>query len=231
MSQIIRSARKIWLITCVLILAGCSTPPAQSAPTADVQAIRTEAAQTVIANLTLVAQLNPPATATEAPAASATPLPALPTLAPQSPDTTDTPFVVNTQSTGGAGVVNTPTWTFVQVEPTKRKYSDAAKLTSQKFPDATVFKPGEDFNMVWNIKNVGVKTWTTEYFYQFSHGTNFSNKNDFVMLTDKVKPGESLAAFADMIAPINPGTYTTYWNITNDNKEIFFTWYFTLIVK
>jgi hypothetical protein len=50
------------LFVCFALLAGCSTPAAQ-APTPDLNPIRTQVAQTVVANITLQAAQNPTSTA------------------------------------------------------------------------------------------------------------------------------------------------------------------------
>src|SRR5512146_1069643 len=63
-----KPTRLFAILALVLILAGCTTPTVVVAPTADIPKVRTEAAQPVVAKITIEAALTPTNTATTAPA-------------------------------------------------------------------------------------------------------------------------------------------------------------------
>ena len=63
MSRTQKATRFFAILALVFILVGCSSPTTVVQPTQDVNPVRTEAAQTVVAKLTIEAALNPTATA------------------------------------------------------------------------------------------------------------------------------------------------------------------------
>ena len=222
--------KKIFAIFILLaLLSGCVAQPAgAAAPTADLQALRTQVAQTVIANPTIQTALNPP--------------PDTPTTVP--PTATQAPVVVEpTQTTAPIVAVATatstmpaPTVTFTAV-PTQAKVfqptvpqSDQALLMYALPAAYTHFKPRTPFDAVWTFKNVGMKTWTNEYFLTFFGGTEMTNKGDVAMVSGKVKPGSTTQIVLDMVAPSSPGTYTARFAFYNDNRFVFGTFYIVIIV-
>ncbi|HMD89835.1 MAG TPA: NBR1-Ig-like domain-containing protein [Anaerolineaceae bacterium] len=216
------------LFVCFALLAGCNTPAAQ-APTPDLDAVRTQAAQTVVANITLQAAQNPTSTplaiptATNLPASPTETLAPNPTAIPALPTMTPTVFATST-STSSASNSYYPA-------PTKPTGPDAAQLVSQKFPQSSVFPPGYQFDMVWTIKNVGTKRWNTDYYMKYESGTQFDHKATLVMAPKNVNIGETEDFYIDCLAPSTPGSYTTYWSLINDNGAAFFSVYFNIIVK
>ncbi|MDR3576251.1 MAG: NBR1-Ig-like domain-containing protein [Anaerolineaceae bacterium] len=218
----------IGLFICITLLAGCSTPAAQ-APTPDLNAVRTQAAQTVVANITHQAAQNPTSTPLAAQAATSIPVSATETLAPTPtevpalPTMTVAVFSTATTIPSGSG-----TYHPVQTQPTG---PDAAQLVSQKFLQSSVFSPGEDFDMVWTIKNVGSKHWNTEYYLQYESGTLFDKKDQRAFVTKDVNIGQTQDFLIDCIAPSIPGSYTTYWSLINDNGVAFYSVYLNIVVK
>lgn len=219
----------ISLFVCFTVLAGCNTPAAQ-APTPDLNAVRTEAAQTVIANITVQAAQNPTSTPLAAPAATTAPvsptetLAPIPTAIPALPTMTVSVIVTATTVSSGS--------TTYYPAATKPTGPDVAQLVSQKYPQSSVFSPGEDFDMTFTFKNVGTKRWNKDYYLRYESGTQFDNKATLAMATDNdVNIGETETFLFDCLAPSTPGSYTTYWSLINDNGAAFYSVYFNIIVK
>jgi hypothetical protein len=216
------------IIILLTLLAGCAAQPAGvAAPTVDTQALRTQVAQTVIANPTIQSALNPP-----------------PDTATVPPTETQAPVVVNpTQTTAPIVAVATatstmpaPTVTFTAV-PTQSKVfvptvpvPDQALLMYAQPAAYTHFAPRTPFDAVWTFKNVGMKTWTNEYFLTFLGGEKMVTKGDVAMVSGKVKPGTTTQIVLDMVAPSSPGTYTAKFAFYNDNRFVFGTFYIVIIV-
>lgn len=227
-----RAARVLVILALVFILAACSTPtPMAAVPTQDLAPVRTEAAATVVAKITIQAALQPSATleATLEPqepiVVTATPEPAtLTTEAPDEPEVTEpmaTPTSAGPAQSGTSGNAAYPTRT--PAAP------DNAAFIIQSPVDGTVFSPGEDFDATWTLMNTGTTTWTTNYSYRLSGGTDFA-VNDYYGLSEEVKPGERITLIADMEAPSQAGRYTSNWDLRNENGDVFFSFYMTIVV-
>lgn len=191
----------------VVSLAACSGKNAT--PTLSPEMVYTQAAQTVAAGLTQTAVLMPTATST-------------PTLPP-----TNTPSPTRALSATVAGSTTPVTL----VSPTKSTGPDKAVWVAQTPGDGTVFTPGEDFTLVWTVKNTGTSTWNTGYQLRFFLGDpslRFAASD--IKLPKEVKPNESVDLSLWMEAPHNPGDYTTIWVLTNDQGGNFYTLTLTLKV-
>lgn len=211
----------------LLLLVGCTTPTVVVLPTADIPAIRTEAAQTVVAKLTIAAALNP--TATEAPT-QAQPEPAVitatlaasPTAAAETATQAPTAASVATQrpTSASSGFVATAT---------KRSIPDTLSYISSSPADLTTFTPGAKFDATWQVKNTGTTTWKPEYYIRFARGTDMGEAPRFY-LDQSVKPGDTVSLVADLVAPPNSGTYVAYYDFCTDNADIIFTAYVAIVV-
>jgi len=240
MSGFKKPAMKVLSIFSLLFLVGCSMVPAASAPAAptmDPNLIRTEAAQTVVAQMNAVAAQPEAATQTpmvvtatsEASAPSPVPVQPQPTLAvpaTATPLPTITPYVAPT--------------TVVIVQPTTSSSSGGsvaataspykAVFISQSPYDGAKVKPNEEFDAVWTVKNTGTKTWTSKYYYRFAKGDQFA-QSDRYYLKEDIKPGATVKLIADMKAPAQEGKYLTRWELVNDNGERFFSFYLAITVE
>lgn len=228
--------KTIWVIsilTLAIILAGCSTStPVAAPPTQDIPLVRTESAATVVAQITLDAALNPSATpmaTSTSPAATATTAPtatqAPTTSATNTPIPTFTPAGSSSSTTGGASVTIYPT-------STHRAGPDMAVMIDQTPKDGAVYQPGQEFDGVFTFKNIGTSTWTKDFIIRVTKdkGTNIAKK-DFFALPGTAAPGETIKAYADLVAPSTAGRYVTYWELCNANDDIFYTFYTVIDVK
>lgn len=198
----------LFSVMLVISLAACS---GKATPTTSPEMVYTQAAQTVAAGLTQTAVLMPTSTSTPTPQPSNTPTPTL---------------AVSATSVGA-----TQTTPVTLVSPTKSSGPDKAVWVAQTPGDGTVFTPGEDFTLVWTVKNVGTTTWTTDYqlrFYLGDPSLRFTASD--IKLPKEVKPNETIDLSLWMEAPHNAGDYTTIWVLSNNEGANFYPLTFTLKV-
>lgn len=196
------------------LMAGCATATATlapalptSAPTVDVQpsldAARTQAVQTALANLTQTAptatEVPPTATsvpptstpvATATPAATATAVP--PTLAP-------TPALVY------ATLVPS-------LSPTPLGYACYVMDVSPKPADSLTV--GSGFTGKWTVANTGTAIWPhTQTDIEYVSGEKLQATSGLVDLGVDVAPGGAYFITVNMVAPKYTGIYYTTWAI------------------
>lgn len=222
MSYLQITGRKITLLAIAVLLAGCAvgspaTPAAQSS-TLDLDAVRTEAAQTVVAKITQDAASNPSATPiiptqTLPPVVTSTSAAPVPSLTPLPPQATATK----------KSVVVYPTWT-------RTPYTDAAEFVKQNLQDGFVFGPGGDFDIVWTVKNVGLRPWNNEFYIRYLSGVKGS-KATLYMLPGAVNVNDTVDLRVDMIAPYETGNYSTVWQLINNDGVAIQTLYFSFSVR
>lgn len=220
-----------WKLLAVLTLAGllvgCGGPTATAVPTAaptmapsaapttaptaaatvDLQptfnAIKTQSAATVVANLTQNAPSAtpvPPATATQPPLPTAT-------LAPSS---TALPRATATAATALTA------WTLV---PTQAAYSCVVTDYSPKM--SVAYPPLSNFDAQWVIKNTGKQKWlATETQLHYVDGVKMQKFGDTVSLKTDVAPNGSYTLSMDMVAPATAGTYRITWQLTYGTVSI-----------
>ena len=184
-------------ITLALTLAACQP----ATPTTSPEMVYTQAAQTVSAGLTQTAVLLPSATST-------------PTLKP-----TNTPAPTQA-ATATLGVSVTP---LVQKSPTRSTGPDKAEWVAQSPGDGTILSPGQDFTLMWTVKNIGTTTWTTDYqlrYYLVEQSLRMGAID--IKLPKEVKPNESVDLTLAMKAISTTGDFTTIWVLTNKDGANFY---------
>ncbi len=175
-----------------ILFTGCgSATPAQ--PTPDVSAIRTSAAQTVVAEITLTAvsfTFTPLPTATEPPVvATETPLP-----------------VVTEASTLPAGVTAT------QVLCDSITFDPAT--VDVNLPDGTQMTAGQSFTKTWLIKNDGSCAWGAGYKLIYA-GYSDQMSGQPQALSGVVAVGEEVQVSVVFKAPAKAGEYLSAWSMAN----------------
>jgi hypothetical protein len=223
-----KTTRLLAILALGIILVGCSTPTVVVPPTQDIPSIRTESAQTVVAKLTIEAALEP--AATEPPAVQATPQIIVITATPE-PNPTATPTTQSVAATATLIPTAKPvSGGAVYPTATRRAGPDQAQLISQSPKDGASFSAGAEFDGTWTFKNVGTSTWSVNYDYRFSDGTNLA-KAKLYSVPKSVAPGESVTLATDMVAPAEAGRYTSYWELTNENGDVFYQFFLIIDVK
>lgn len=222
MAHFLKGAKPIGMVLMMLTLAACTALSPAAAepaapPTADISQISTQIAATVIAQLTVEAALNPsplPPTAT----------PFVPTETPLQPSPTNTEMPLPTLTppplptatkapSGGGGTV---------IKPTRTPYTDAAELVGQTPPDGFYVTKGQDFDILWTVKNVGRRAWNTQFYLRYLSGVEGSDASK-IMVANSVPVNETYTFRVDMVAPVVPGRYVTTWQLINDDGTAFLT--------
>lgn len=196
-------ASVIMLIT----LVGCNLPVSGGSEGGP-GAFYTQAAQTIVAQLTYsvietyVAQQTQEAIATSTPEATATPTQEPATATPTiQPTSTNTPLP--------------PTST-----PIPTPCNAIQFIADVTIDDGETMKANENFYKIWRLKNVGTCTWTTDYDLVFVEG-DLMDGDKAVPLTYDVDPGETIDVAVYLTAPAKKGTYTGYWMLSSANGARF----------
>lgn len=197
------------LLFFILFTSACNLPKGDSEQ--DMNLVRTQAAQTVVAEMTLQ---NVAPNEAKLPEVTATVLPS-PTVEMQ---VTPNPTVLAT-----AAIYLTPTWT-----PAPKDYQ--AELVSQQPDDFTYFSAEEEFNAFFTFKNTGSRDWTKDFFIRHKKGPKLSLKEQY-NLPNIIHAGETGQAIANMRAPTDPGPYIMYWELAGPDGTAFYTFYIIVNVK
>jgi len=183
------------LVSIASLLYACGTSETVE-PTADVSAIHTSAAQTVMAEFTQTAKAIPPtaeATATEAFTAT-----------PETPLPTDTPTI----PVDNTGATLTPL-----------PCDNASFVADVTYPDGSEVTPEQDFVKTWKVKNTGTCIWGTGYAVIFAYGERMSGVAE--PLPAAVAPGEEVEVSVRFKAPTNTGEFTSTWRMANASNSPF----------
>jgi len=185
----------IFAVIATLMLVACA-PATPIEPTPDVLAIRTSAANTVVAEFTLTAAAFTP-----------TSLP------------TETPTVVPTPEPP----TQTPTTVFA-TDPTQIALGTPGELCDNySFDNATVdvtildgaqMTPGQDFVKTWKIKNTGICAWGDGYGLIYAGYTD-QMSGEAVPLGTLVEVGQEVDVSVNFKAPTAVGEYTSAWQMAN----------------
>lgn len=204
----------------IMVLSACA-PAAEEEPTPDAEAIRTQAVQTAIAELTMQAALNP--TETEVPA-TLTPLPTATkgTAVPAQASSGGTSGG-SSGSSGGSSGTPIPTWT-----------PDVYKCeVIDEFPYDQALHTGWMGDKIWTVRNVGIATWNDKEYYlrqTTNNGSYDLTIKDEYPLRNDVDPYESYDVIVDVWVPLYPKDefIVEWWAIVNDNGDEFCRFYIAL---
>jgi hypothetical protein len=195
------------LLLC-LLLAACA-PQETPLPTPDIDAIRTAAAKTVMADIA----------ATEAAQASLTPA-ASPTI--QATVTADGPTVTVTLTVGvlsTPGVIGTPLGLC----------DDAAFVSDVTIEDGSVMTPGQEFLKTWKVRNTGDCTWGAGYTIVYG-GYNDKMSGVPASIPSSVVPNQDVDVSVQFKAPTKVGEYLSAWRMANPNGYAFGQFFFVKII-
>ena len=182
-----------FLFITTLITACGSGTPGTPEPTADVAAIRTSAASTVISQFTLTA-------------AAFTPTP------PSQPTETTVPAATEAS--------NTTSTTTALAQVTNALGTTVALCDSLSFvadvtvPDDTSMSPGQDFLKTWRVKNSGSCPWGSGYKLVYA-GYADKMAGEFQPLSGVIQPGQEVEISVQFKAPDAADQYLSAWQMSN----------------
>jgi hypothetical protein len=148
--------------------------------------------------------------------------------ASQTPLPSSTSFVLPTYTPSNT-LTNTPTDTPVPTM-TYTPGSDQVQEIGQTPPDGAKLERGQDFDLRWEVKNIGTNDWNTNYYYEYQSGVEGS-KADSYHLREEVDDGDKTTLIVDMIAPSSEGNYKTTWALKNDDGDTIKTLIFAFSVQ
>ncbi len=135
------------------------------------------------------------------------------------PVTTPVPQVI----TPTVGLTPQGIVTVVLMAPTPTPLCDLAKPgfpLDVTIPDDTRMQPGESFTKIWRFENDGFCTWTKDYAVVWFSGDELGMEKA-QSFSDPVQPGASIEVNVDMVAPMEPGVYSSYWMMRSDQGVLF----------
>ena len=86
-------------------------------------------------------------------------------------------------------------------------------------PSGTVVKPGENFNKTWKVMNNGTCDWLYQYSLEFL-SANYPEGGSY-KLQRKVTVNDWAEISVNLDARKNPGTYTSYWRMSDGAGHMF----------
>ena len=192
----------IALVLMALLAAACNLPGNGATATQESpEAIFTQAALTVAAELTRVALL-------------ATPTPIVPIL----PTFTFTPI-----PTEPSTPTNTPVYTPTNTPIPCNLASSNPATIDVTIPDYAPMAPNQVFTKTWRIRNAGSCSWNSSYLLIFDHGAGMGVTAGYTqqLTTGVVNPGQEVDLNVNLKAPAATGTYAGYWRLRNPGGAVF----------
>jgi hypothetical protein len=181
----------IFLVVAAILLSACA-PATPIEPTPDVMAIRTSAANTVVAEFTLTAAAFTP---TSMPPTE-TPTAAPPTETPTTAFTTDPTLI----ALGTPGELCDD-------------FSFDPATVDVTILDGTAMTPGQEFVKTWKIKNTGNCAWGDGYSLTYSYGEKMDGQP--APIGTVVQVDQEVDVSVNFKAPTAIGEYTSAWQMTN----------------
>ena len=209
-----KNPRWIFFFASFIFLSSClpfNTPPSENAPS-----IGTIVAATYAASVIETQTARPPATATSVNTATPTETPVPPTITP----TFTATFILSTST---PSPTSTPTQTYTPavtatraVTATPAKYE--CELISQTPSNGTILASRSDFDWFWKVTNTGTKIWkVADIEYGYISGDKMHKTANYPLPED-IYPGDSIRLGADMVAPKQPGSYSTTWALKRGDQ-------------
>jgi hypothetical protein len=96
---------------------------------------------------------------------------------------------------------------------------DSAYVSDVTVPDNTVYAPGERFDKVWRVRNTGSLAWEPGSRLGFVSGDRMEGSEHQV--TAPVASGDTADATVALVAPTEPGNYTSNWRMVDAQGQPF----------
>lgn len=203
-----------FLIMAVIVLSACTQKTASEEATPDLGAVKTQAVQTAVSQMTSDAAADQEAATSQ-----------LPTITPMATTKATTiPTATVYVSSGGGGSSGGGSSSGTPI-PTATPDVYICEVIDQSPWDGNQYV-GSDIDVVWTLKNVGAATWTAStYYYHWTGYSDLSPVKSFT-LTEDVPMYDTIQVRIDVKVPTTPGQYRTQWYLVNDNGENFCGFYY-----
>jgi next-to-BRCA1 protein 1 len=97
--------------------------------------------------------------------------------------------------------------------------NNLAFIRDVSYPSGTVVSPGENFNKTWKVMNNGTCDWLYQYSLEFL-SANYPEGGS-VKLGRVVTVNDWAEISVNIDARKNPGTYTSYWRMSDGAGHMF----------
>lgn len=105
---------------------------------------------------------------------------------------------------------------------------DSLYVSDVTISDYTEIIASEAFTKTWMLQNNGTCAWTETYTVNYISGTSMSGVS--TAIGQSVVSGGTVEVSVELTAPETAGTYTGYWQLSNDTGTSFGASFFVLIV-
>jgi ABC-type amino acid transport substrate-binding protein len=94
----------------------------------------------------------------------------------------------------------------------------------QDFENIPEVNAGEGFQKGWRLRNSGTCNWNQNYALIPVDGNDPAARMGGVpiIVETEVEPGQTYDFFANLVAPVEPGTYVQYWSMRNNTSGLIF---------
>ena len=106
--------------------------------------------------------------------------------------------------------------------------NDSAFIKDITISDGTALVPDEPFVKTWKLQNTGSCVWGTDYLLVFISGNGMAGSTTGI--NQSVIPGKKAEVSISLIAPDTEGTYYGYWQLAEENGNIFGATLYTNII-
>lgn len=104
--------------------------------------------------------------------------------------------------------------------PTPSCTNQAEFVKHLTIADGTALTAGQPFAKIWQIKNSGTCTWTTDYSLVFYSGEAMSGPQS-IGIQSPVLPGDSVDLRVDLVAPLISAASVGNWVMSDNNGNLF----------
>ncbi len=95
-------------------------------------------------------------------------------------------------------------------------------IAQRDAPDCEEFAPDVLFTKSWKIRNIGALPWSTEFkLIRVQKDNGAMSQVDAVPITREVAPNEVYEVTVPMRAPNQPGSYESFWRMTDNEGKKF----------
>jgi hypothetical protein len=107
--------------------------------------------------------------------------------------------------------------------------NNLAFIHDVSIPSGTVIEKGQDFKKTWKVQNTGTCNWMYQYSLVSAGGDTLGGQPTKIQKSVPVWSWSELSI--NLEAPKKPGTYTSYWRLSNGQSAFGATLTISIVVK